>query len=42
MGALLDKAIDAEPDYKIGTIRLPKLSANDVDMAVSRPGRASL
>ena len=33
MGALLDKAIDGETDYKIGTIRLPKLSASDADMA---------
>ena len=32
MGARFDAAIDADTDYKIGTIALPKLSANDPDM----------
>jgi len=32
MGARFDAAIDADTDYKIGTIALPTLSANDPDM----------
>ena len=31
MGARFDAAIDADTDYKIGTIKLPTLSANDAD-----------
>ena len=31
MGARFDAAIDADTDYKVGTIKLPTLSANDGD-----------
>ena len=38
MGARFDKAIDPQTDYKVGTVGVPTLSADDADMAGDQTG----